>query len=249
MVTKEQILSLIESLHPRKTEFELIRLGSNHDGGYLVPDILDGIVACFSPGVSNMSQFELDCIERNIRVFMADKSVESPNLNVPKRQYSFIKKFIGCVTNDEYITMDDWVESSGLPVESELLLQMDIEWGEYISFINMSQSLLKRFRVMVIEFHGLPQLWNPTFFRFAQPVFNKILDTHICVHIHPNNGGGIVSKFEVDIPRFVEITFLRKDYVETIEFVNDFPHKLDRDNTQNESITLPRIWYKNDLVS
>lgn len=37
---------------------DLIRLGPNGDGGYLVPDDLTGIEACFSPGVCATSEFE-----------------------------------------------------------------------------------------------------------------------------------------------------------------------------------------------
>ena len=42
---------LIEEIRPDTTDKPLIRLGSEADGGYLVPDDLEGIVACFSPDV------------------------------------------------------------------------------------------------------------------------------------------------------------------------------------------------------
>jgi hypothetical protein len=48
---------LLTRVRPVKTNFDLIRLGSKNDGGYLVPDDLDGIVACFSPGVSRIANF------------------------------------------------------------------------------------------------------------------------------------------------------------------------------------------------
>jgi hypothetical protein len=49
---KTRIINLIQSLAPQTTDKALIRLGPNKDGGYLVPNDLDGIEACFSPGVS-----------------------------------------------------------------------------------------------------------------------------------------------------------------------------------------------------
>lgn len=242
---KNKVAKLIESLYPVQTQFELIRLGPNGDGGYLIPNNLDGIEACFSPGVSLISGFELDCLKNKMKVFMADKSVEKPNINKLEEEYNFIKKFVGCTNNDDFITMDDWVNSSNLPDSSDLLLQMDIEGGEYNSFINMSDSLIKRFKIMVIEFHSLKQLWNPVFFDLAQVVFNKILQTHICVHIHPNNCTGIHSRNYIDIPRIAEFTFMRKDCAKNIKFATSFPHKLDYDNTQNnERISLPKNWYK-----
>ncbi|GAA7757372.1 hypothetical protein HpCOL17_12750 [Helicobacter pylori] len=43
---------------------------------------------------------------------MADKSVNEPILNIPKENYSFIKKFIGCTDNEDFITLDTWVNNS-----------------------------------------------------------------------------------------------------------------------------------------
>ncbi|MHC1736813.1 MAG: hypothetical protein AB9882_02245 [Ignavibacteriaceae bacterium] len=241
---KKKVTDLIESLYPFKIQTDLIRLGPNGDGGYLVPNDLDGIEACFSPGVDIISEFELDCLEHGMKVYMADKSVEKPNLNISEDKYDFIKKFVGCTNNDDFITMDDWVNSKCQSEKSELLLQMDIEGGEYNSLINMTDSLMNRFRIMVIEFHTLQDLWNPHYFNLNKTVFDKILQTHICVHIHPNNYYGIDSRFGVDIPIIAEFTFIRKDRVKTKNFASGFPHKLDYDNTKNETITLPKNWYK-----
>jgi len=45
-------------LRPYTTDKELIRLGAEKDGGYLIPNDLAGIEACFSPGVGNEFNFE-----------------------------------------------------------------------------------------------------------------------------------------------------------------------------------------------
>nr|WP_120925050.1 hypothetical protein [Helicobacter pylori] len=57
---KEKVEGLIKSLHPIKTEHELVRWGSQHDGGYLIPNDFKGIRALFSPGVGGESAFEED---------------------------------------------------------------------------------------------------------------------------------------------------------------------------------------------
>lgn len=242
--SKEDVNSFIKRLFPYQTDKDLIRLGPNSDGGYLIPDDIEGIQACFSPGVDNISEFEQECINRGIKVFMADKSVEKPNLSIPADQYNFIKKHIGCTNNSDFITMDDWVNSFHLKDNEDLLLQMDIEGGEYNSLINMSDSLLKRFRILVIEFHFLQDLWNPHFFNMAKAVFDKIVQTHTCVHIHPNNCCGIDSRFGIEIPRVAEFTFLRNDRSNFDNYQTYFPHKLDFDNTKKDPIVLPKNWYK-----
>lgn len=242
---KKKVTGLIDSLHPFKIQTDLIRLGPEGDGGYLVPNDLDGIEAIFSPGVDKISEFERQCLEYGMKIYMADYSVEKPNLNISQDKYSFLKKYVGCTNNEVFITMDSWVSSSCNSTKTDLLLQMDIEGGEYNSLINMSDSLMNRFRIMIIEFHSLQDLWDPHFFNLNQSVFNKILQTHICIHIHPNNCCGISTRFGVDIPRVAEFTFIRKDRVEIKNFQNDFPHKLDFDNTKNKTIKLPKNWFKN----
>ncbi|MFY7900124.1 MAG: FkbM family methyltransferase [Chitinophagaceae bacterium] len=240
----KKVNALIESLYPYKIQTDLIRLGSNGDGGYLLPNDLEGIEACFSPGVATVSEFEMDCLKLGMKVYMADKSVEKPNLNVPEDTYDFIKKFVGCTNNDDFITMDEWVNSKCSSEKSDLLLQMDIEGGEYHTLINTSDTLMKRFRIIVIEFHKLHNLWNPYYYDLNKVVFDKILQTHICVHIHPNNIGGFVSKLGVKIPRLAEFTFIRKDRVTSKSYANQFPHQLDSDNTNKKTLSLPKNWYK-----
>ncbi len=239
----EKIESLIDSLHPISCGKELIRLGPNGDGGYLVPNDLEGIAACFSPGVDKVSDFELACYNRGMQVYLADRSVSKPNLPLPKDKYHFLKKHIGCFSNCNCITLDDWVNEYEPEPDKELLLQMDIEGCEYISIVNMSDKLLKRFRMLVVEFHFLDELWNPRFFDLAEVTFNKVLHNHSCVHIHPNNCCGMSAHKGIKIPRMAEFTFLRNDRVDFQGYRSDFPHPLDYDNTEKKSIVLPKYWY------
>lgn len=248
-VPEKRVMDLIKSLHPLKTQFDLIRLGPDGDGGYLVPDCLEEIEACFSPGVAQISQFERDCIDRGMKVFMADKSVDMPNWDVAKDKYAFHKKFVGSTNNEDFMTMDHWFQTSGLSNDAKLLLQMDIEGDEYKTIANMSDELLNRFHIMVIEFHKLQHLWNRGFFTIVESVMKKILQSHICIHIHPNNfkgtEGSVYTLFGIDIPKVMELTFIRKDLAEIQGYQSQFPHPLDFDNTRKEHFPLPQNWYRN----
>lgn len=242
---KDKVLNLIRKIHPVKTKYDLIRLGPEGDGGYLLPNDIEGIESCFSPGVDQISDFEIDCLEKGMNIYLADKSVNKPNFNLPKDRYDFIKKFIGVTNNEDFITMDEWVDTKSNSENSDLLLQMDIEGAEYETILNISDKLMARFRIAIIEFHFLHDLWNPLFFKYAKLVFEKILQTHICVHIHPNNCCGIEKRFGIEIPRVAEFTFLRKDRISEFTYEDSFPHKLDFDNTSKKSIVLPKDWYRN----
>lgn len=240
---KSEVVSFINKLKPVQTDKDLIRIGPKGDGGYLVPNDLEGIAACFSPGVNTISGFEFDCINYGMQVYMADKTVEKPNLNLPEDKYSFIKKHIGPYTSADFITMDNWVKQANIDEKEDLLLQMDIEGAEYHSFINMSEALLSRFRIIVLEIHTLEKLWILPFFSNAQTMIDKILQTHTCVHIHPNNYLGIDSRLGVEIPKVAEFTFLRNDRIKSKKPQTSFPHPLDSDNVGNEKIVLPKNWY------
>jgi hypothetical protein len=65
------------------------------------------------------------------------------------------------------------------------------------------------------------------------------------VHIHPNNCKNAVNINGVQIPKVMEFTFLRNDRLENLGYQQQFPHPLDCDNTTDESIILPKSWYKN----
>ena len=56
-----------------------IRIGSENDGGYLIPDDLYDIGACYSPGVDVNVSFEKELlISKNINSHLADFSVNAP---------------------------------------------------------------------------------------------------------------------------------------------------------------------------
>lgn len=241
VTSKTQLLGLIDELRPVSPGMDLLRLGPNGDGGYLIPDDLEGIAACFSPGVSDISGFEEDCAKRGMQVFLADRSVEGPA--VANERFSFTKKHVGALTSDNVMTIDHWVDSSLPGSTSDLMLQIDIEGHEYETFLSASAELMSRCRIIVAEFHALDQLWSAPFFQIVAPAFRKILQTHCCVHIHPNNCCGSLAKDDLVMARVMEFTFLRKDRVRRASFVDRFPHPLDFDNTANPTLTLPACWY------
>lgn len=235
------LFQLIGRLRPITTDFELIRLGPQGDGGYLVPNDLEGIEACFSPGISDSSDFELACANLGMHVFMADYSVDGPATS--HKNFNFTKKFVGATTSDNFMTLSDWVKQSPVGSNSDLLLQMDIEGYEYETLLSIPDDLMKRFRIIIVEFHRLHHLWSKPFYRLASSTFAKLLQTHSCVHLHPNNCRSSFYMQDIEIPRVMEFTFLRNDRFNEHTYTDKFPHPLDMDNTKNPSVKLPECWY------
>ena len=57
----------MKKLIPKKIDIELIRLGEDNDGGYLVPNDLKGINKNYSAGVGFLTKFEKQ-LEENFNI-------------------------------------------------------------------------------------------------------------------------------------------------------------------------------------
>jgi len=243
--TSRGVRAFIERFKQKYVYCDLVRVGGEGDGGYLLPDILSNVSYCFSPGVSNVATFEQELSHKyNIKSYMADASVEKAPLE--DENFSFIPKFLGSATKDNFITLSDWMQNSIGDNKSSKILQMDIEGGEYDVLTFEDSQILASFSTMIIEFHWLDQMFQPNFLKMMSAIFEKIYKNFSICHVHPNNCCGIATLDEIQVPRVMEVTFIRNDLVpvylaKTIEL----PHELDRKNVMgNQDLIMPEIWWK-----
>jgi hypothetical protein len=177
---RDDVRQLISDLHPVRPEAPLIRLWIHGDGGYLLPEDLGGITACFSPGVDNRVTFEKDVVARGIPCHLADFGINSSVLNDlvgnGATRSSFISKFIGVLNNEKTITLDDWIDQRA-PGGGDLLLQMDIESHEWPVLLNVHEATLRGFRIIVLETHDM----------------ERIMDKHAFLIISSALGSGLIT--------------------------------------------------------
>ena len=243
--SRSELLLFISKIRPVNTQHELIRIGGTGDGGYLIPADLDGIKTCFSPGVSDTANFELELAQRGIDCFMADYSVEKSPIDHPR--FDFQKKFIGPIKNDIFITLEEWVSEKGTQ-GADSILQMDIEGAEYSAILVTPHNVLSKFRIIVIEFHGLNDLLDQQIFPYISATFEKLLQDFKVVHIHPNNASDPVFSQGIKFWPTMEFTFLRNDRIKTSTSRSDFPHRLDVDNATNKpSSILSKEWFTSEF--
>jgi hypothetical protein len=225
---------------------DLIRIGGPSDGGYLVPDVMHGITHCFSPGVDFTAEFEKELSTRyGIASFMADASV--PGVPIHDERFKFTKKFLGSKQSEDFITLSDWIDDNVSQSETNLLLQMDIEGGEYDVLLSESDQTLGRFSIMVIEFHHVQNVFDTWFMEMFRIVFEKIFRNFVVCHAHPNNGGGIARRGDLEVPRIMEITFLRRDLAGKLgrQVPIGLPHPLDSQNVDTEAdVVMPHSWWR-----
>ena len=149
-------------LRPQPCPHRLIRIGGDGDGAYLIPDDLEGIDACFSPGVYNRKDFEDELAHRfGIRSHLCDFSSSPERLQTPLLAglQTFEAVWLDTKGTPDSVCLDDWIRRhEPAPPSGDLILQMDIEGGEARNLLSTSESCLQRFRIIAIELHNLDAL-------------------------------------------------------------------------------------------
>lgn len=239
-IARSEVRDFVRGLHPMLPAKPLMRLGNpDGDGGYIVPDDLDGLSGMISPGVSDEVGFDLKMAERGLPVFLCDARIDCP----PQKHsnFHFLKKYVDTYNSDLTITLDDFAAQAGN--DGDLMLQMDIEGAEYRVIHAMSDQLLRRFRIMVFEFHDVSSVFTRCGMREIAAAFAKLRQHHHIVHIHPNNAAAADRCGDLIVPPLLEITFYRKDRDVFSPSASVYPLAIDRDNTKHEpAIPLPPNW-------
>ena len=239
----KEVPYLLRDLRPNSQVKKLIRLGSKHDGGHLIPDDLEGVTLAYSPGVSDNSDFEIDLVSRGFQCYLADASVKGPPIYL--NEFHFTRKHIGAVNNNQTIRLTTWVEQNHS--NDDMLLQMDIEGKEYQVLLDTHDELLKKFGIVLVEFHELDKLEQLLGYDLISTTFQKLLRNFEVVCVHPNNCCKPRRIAGVMIPPVMEFTFLRKDRFIWSNNKLQLPHPLDSPNIHTrikiKEINLPRIFY------
>lgn len=240
----DEIIDAIKLTVPVGCSKPLIRIGGDKDGAYLIPNDLNDIDACFSPGTDYTKSFEDELAKKyQIKSFMSDASVKTSSLKLIEGYQFFQEKWISDFNYKNTMTLSNWIKSVNLDNPKNLILQMDIEGSEYSSLIQTSESCLKKFKILAIEFHNLDYLKNERFLnqRFV-PVLRRILQNFDCVHAHANNASPCFEIGDYKIPRTLELTFYRKDCNHG-EKKRHIPHKKDIVNAPSHPpIVLGKPW-------
>ncbi len=143
--------------------------------------------------------------------------------------------------------MKDWISQKvDYNKNNDLLLQIDIEGDEYSVINALDEETIKKFRIILIEFHQLHYLFDDYMFEKINDAFKKILKFFYCSHIHPNNDVDFIFKEQnIIIPPVLEFSFLRKDRGKILDNELSFPSKIDQpNNSKKRDIILPKCWYK-----
>jgi hypothetical protein len=236
-----EVRDVLRMLAPVSAGCGLVRIGGAADGGYLVPDDLVGVEALLSAGVGATWTFERDLGERfGIHASMRDGSIGAPP-GLTELQ-DFDRLYVAAEPGPGAVTLAEWV--AAVAADGDLMLQMDIEGAEIDILAAVDPAVLRRFRVVVVEFHRLPwALVDGPQGEVFRTAMRRLDRDFLPVHIHPNNCCGLRVFHGIDVPCVLEVTYLRRDRVPDSPIRIPVGHPEDRDNVPAyPSLGLPAGW-------
>ncbi len=236
----DALVKLFDFLKPKLTSLPLTRIGGNGDGGYLVPLDLNEIEVCISPGSNKEWSFEKELFDKHgIKSAIIDKIENKPSDLYS--EFTFTDSWLGSFNGNRIKTIESCIEDLKIDPSRDLMLQMDIEGAEYEVLFSMSETLLKRFRILVIEFHYSERFRNKELFEeYFAKIFDRLNVYFVVLHFHPNNCCGVWEYREHSLPSVFELTLIRRDRLDGVLGISEIPHFLDSDCVSG----MPTITFK-----
>ena len=226
------LVTLYQSPFPKR------RIGRWCDGGYVIADVPDlKYDALFAGGVCDDISFEEGFIEyqqTKLPVFAFDGTVTELPHSKFQSQIQFIRKNIGEFESDEYTNLHSLFLLHSIKFESpNIFVKMDIEGGEVDWIRSLKPEHMNSISQFVMEFH------NP-FGTNEIKMFEKINETHLLIHLHPNNVGGSRIHNGVYFPNIFECTYLHKRFFNGTATLN-------QDYIPNDMLDSQNIRQKEDI--
>jgi hypothetical protein len=79
LIAHQMALSVLRPLRPHRVDgLDKVRLGRFFDGGYVMLDAFDGVLAAYSLGINDDVSWDLDMAARGVPVFQYDHTIEAP---------------------------------------------------------------------------------------------------------------------------------------------------------------------------
>lgn len=142
------LISPKEVLHKKR-----ILLGSKIDGSYVLLDDLNNIKFAYSFGIDHNTIFDEALADKGIDVYMYDHTINK----LPYENPRFHWKKIGiCGKNKNHTNLKDLetiIKENGHNNQNNMILKIDVTYGEWDSLIDVYEKILNQFRFILIEYH------------------------------------------------------------------------------------------------
>ena len=211
-----------------KSPARKIRLGQDHDGGYVVADLPGDYDHLVSGGVGRYISFELQLLAAHpaLRGDIFDGTVQA--LPEAHERLVFHRKNLGKSRTAEMTDLH-----AELSPYHNVFMKMDIEGHEFRLLPQMiAQGDMQRIKQLVLEVHTPADIardphWYPGLRDVSHPFMLEMLSalnqTHVLIHLHANNNCPVHFAHLVPCPNVFECTYVRRDCFTTDITLNDEP--------------------------
>jgi hypothetical protein len=231
---QDKLLPLLRLLTPHTSPNSYkIRMGRDHDGGYIMLDSLSGVNVAYSLGINDDVSWDEDIAQRGIPVFQYDHTITEPPVKHPLFKWFGIG-IEGIETEDESLdTLANIIKSNGHSEIRDLILKCDIEGHEWSMLANAPRSLLSQFSQIVIELHFTGNFHDESYIELLQTAIQNLTHSHKVVHVHANNCSPYLIMGGIPLPCALELTLVRVEELQLELSSELFPSELDMPNSPN----------------
>ena len=204
----------------------LVRIGKNNDGGYLMlDDFVERGGVAYSLGIAADVSWDKDMADRGYDIFMYDHTINA----LPEDNVRFHWKKVGVAADKEYgsefETLEQMLDENGHSLTKEMILKMDVEGAEWGCFSMTSTDTLDQFDQIVLELHQIIEFWIK---ESILEVLKKINQTHQCIHVHLNNYSSHIMVDSVPYADSIEVTFVNRRKYSFVKSSHYLPHEKDQ---------------------
>lgn len=232
-----EIIDTISLLTPwEATSHRKRRFGNKEsDGGYVLLDDLLQDQVVISCGIGGDVSFDLELAELGLHVWQFDHSVQGPPVH--HDNFHFHPHGIAAYnsTEENMRSLGSILEKTG---EKSVILKMDIEDAEWDALDGLTINELDKIDMIAIEFHYLDRIGSMEGRKKIDGILRLLSRRHFIYHVHANNGMGAASIGHLQVPRLLEVSYVRSKLVARSQNKTVYPSRLDPPNVSGPELPL-----------
>ena len=208
--------------------FDLIRIGRDYDGGYIMLDDFEPGGIAYSFGISGDVSWDKDMASRGYDVFMYDHTIDGLPEENTRFHWSKLGIADGVTHDDRLKTLEELISRNGHEGKRDMILKMDVEGAEWGFLESVKPETLSQFSQMTFELHNMIKLADH---ERVLNILRKINETHQLVHLHANNVSSYVTIGGRNFAALFEVSYVLRDkYKFSSEYDVKLPLKIDMPN-------------------
>ena len=195
-------------LHISKPEgFDFVRIGREHDGGYIMLDDFHAGDVAYSFGIRDDVSWDKDMTSRGYDVFMYDHTIDGLPEENPRFHWSKLGIADGKTQDVRLKTLDELIRTNHHENTRNMILKMDVEGAEWGFLKQVSSEILSQFSQIALELHWIISGREQETILNSLKQLNK---THQLVHIHPCNFGNYITVGGKKFPDILQALYVKR---------------------------------------